>query len=98
VDRKLEPNVKKQHYVWRHYLNAWAPNAFFATGKKRRNFFQRNLPPSQAKRIFISNRRLRMATSGFWMISSAAQATNAFVSLIAIMCCSASYASIFVIG
>jgi Protein of unknown function (DUF4238) len=29
IERDHAPNTKNQHYVWRHYLNAWAETGSF---------------------------------------------------------------------
>ena len=31
----MEPNAKNQHYVWQHYLNAWAPEGTFCCYRQK---------------------------------------------------------------
>jgi Protein of unknown function (DUF4238) len=62
----VEPNAKNQHYVWRHYLDAWAAEGTFCS------YFQKNkkLLPTQPKAVasqtyFYETRQLTDADKKF---------------------------------
>ena len=60
------PNVKNQHYVWRHYLSAWAPGGTFWCYRHKDKKLFRTQPKSVAnENYFYQAHRLTSADEEF---------------------------------
>lgn len=53
VTLSASPNVKNQHYVWRHYLNAWAATGTFCCYRHKDRQFLPTQPKSVASETYF---------------------------------------------
>lgn len=51
--QNVSPNVKNQHYVWRHHLDAWAANGTFCCYRHKDNRLFRTQPKSVASETYF---------------------------------------------
>jgi hypothetical protein len=74
-----EPNAKNQHYVWQHYLNAWAAEGtFFCYRQKDKKLFPTQPKAVASQTYFYRRNSSPMPTRNFWKTSSARRRMNAF--------------------
>jgi hypothetical protein len=61
-----EPNAKNQHYVWRHYLNAWAAEGtFFCYRQKNKKLFPTQPKAVASQTFFYETQQLTDADKKF---------------------------------